>query len=169
MKSISAARQNRVSKVFNRIGVVLVLLLATAMTVQAQTPPTKTICLSARQKIKANMTTPGTAPYTYVWAVTSGESSRAGLPADIVVTAPTLDPDSIIEVRPTAPGTYEYTVTITDAMGCQVQKVARIVVNPRPSLDALITATTTKNSLSVCRRKYQLQYTQSPHTQTCIL
>lgn len=86
----------------------------------ANAGPDRAICTGSSTAIGGSPTASGgTAPYTYSWVPTTGLSSPT-------VANPTANP----------PATTDYTVTVTDANGCQATDVMKLTVNPTPTVSA---------------------------------
>ncbi len=85
------------------------------------------------------ITASGSTPDTYVYTVTAG-----ALPPSLALTPVT--PPAIKTVNlvgtPTTVDNYSFTITATDANGCQVSKAYTILVNPAPCPPILVTPPT---------------------------
>ena len=80
------------------------------------------VCVNSSIVLGGSPTASGGTPgYTYSWAPGAGLSSTT-------VANPTFSPVGV--------GTYNFTVTVTDANGCQDMDTVDIIVNPLPVVDA---------------------------------
>ncbi|MEM1323568.1 MAG: PKD domain-containing protein [Bacteroidota bacterium] len=83
--------------------------------------PSSEICPGDDVQLMANAT--GNGPFTYSWTATGGSFDDPSSPSPTYTMM--------------MPGTYDITVEVTDANGCQATATTSVTVNPNPTIDLM--------------------------------